>query len=159
MQAQSNFNTNNPDPMNIVFIGKATNNPVVKMIKKQQGGEKELVEFGIAVRNRQSGVTFMSCVSTGLLTNAAKQICKGSKVYVSGRFETSRFQDKFGTEMQSSKVFTTEVAVLYSPLQENSGDEDELTGESTVDPTVNATNNERASKRMTDTDMAEPTIE
>lgn len=102
--------------MNIcIYIGRLTHEPELQM-KDRADSQTYWCRFRIAVKrefSQNEEADFFNCIAFGgkarYLTSFAK---KGSRIAVSGRMQTGKYEKRDGTKGYTSELFVTDIHVI-----------------------------------------------
>lgn len=106
------------------FIGRLTKDPVIRYT---QGGDA-IANFSIACSEKwtkdgqkQEKTEFVNCSAFKKLAEIIGEfLTKGSLVFISGKFQTRKWQDKEGNERYSTDILVNEMKMLSAKSGDNS---------------------------------------
>lgn len=121
------------------FIGRLGRDPEIKSFPT---GDK-IANFSLAVsenwRDKSSGerkekTEWVNCVAIGGLVGVIeKYITKGSKLFISGKMQTRKWQDKDGNDRYSTEIRVKDLEMLDGAGGEKSQNNDDYTPQSNDD--------------------------
>lgn len=106
-----------------IILGRLGRDPEMKT---SQGGT-EICRFSLAVSEKYSGeerTEWFNVVAFGKTAEVAgKYLAKGSQVYIEGRFQTRKYQDRDGNERTATEVLVSNLTLLGSGKSSGNGSE------------------------------------
>ena len=106
----------------MILCGRLTAKPELRYT----GSNKPYARFTLAVnrptpnQNSEREADFINCISWGKQAEVlAKYLDKGSQILISGRIQTSSFNDKDGNKRTSTDIVVEEFKFLGSKKQES----------------------------------------
>ena len=136
------------------FIGNLGSDPDVKEINSTTGANVNLAttEEGGSADDRQSKTEWIPLVFWGKPAALVQQYCrKGSKVYISGRFQTRSWQDKEGNTRYKSEINVRDIMFLDAA---NRG-ENEITAGSIDGPAFESSEKNQDSTQLSEKELEE----
>lgn len=105
----------------VILCGRLTAIPEIRYT----GSNKPYTRFSLAVnrpkvQEKEQEVDFINCISWGKQAEVlAKYLDKGSQILISGRIQTSSFNDKDGNKRTSTDIVVEEFEFVGSKKQES----------------------------------------
>lgn len=109
------------------FIGRLGNDPDIRMTQSGTTTASFNLACGDDYKDKQTGqkveqTNWIRCVAFGRLAEILKDYTrKGSKVYVSGKQSTRKWQNQAGADQYTTEITINEMQMLDSKDQSNNG--------------------------------------
>lgn len=102
----------------VILIGRLTKDPAVAYKNADDGTQRAIARYTLAVDRGKDAADFISCVAFGKNGEfAEKYLKKGTKIAVEGRIQTGSY------EKNGARVYTTDVIVEHHEFCESKSTE------------------------------------